>query len=102
MRRHGEVPETPPGRLAPGLTLGSAPASCTWRGASETATRRHLVALDDFAHAPDPYGELKIFAGSASGSLTRAICAQLKTEVARSETHVFSEGNVFVRVLENV
>jgi ribose-phosphate pyrophosphokinase len=60
------------------------------------------VALNDSAHAPDPYGELKIFAGSASGALTRAICTQLKTEVARSETHTFSEGNVFVRVLENV
>jgi ribose-phosphate pyrophosphokinase len=50
----------------------------------------------------DPFGELKIFAGSASKTLTRAICDKLGIEVARSETHVFSEGNVFVRVLENV
>src|SRR4051794_38595385 len=50
----------------------------------------------------DPYGELKIFSGQASGSLARAICAKLGTEVAKSETHIFSEGNVFVRVLENV
>jgi ribose-phosphate pyrophosphokinase len=50
----------------------------------------------------DPYGELKIFAGSASRGLTQAICAHLKTAVGRAETRVFSEGNIFVRVLENV
>jgi ribose-phosphate pyrophosphokinase len=50
----------------------------------------------------DPYGELKIFAGSASGTLARAICEHLGTGLARSEMHVFSEGNIFVRVLENV
>ena len=52
--------------------------------------------------AKDPYGELKIFAGSASGELTREICDYLKADCAKSETLVFSEGNVFVRVLENV
>jgi len=50
----------------------------------------------------DPYGELKIFAGSASGNLARAICTHIGVELARSETHVFSDGNIFVRVLENV
>jgi len=50
----------------------------------------------------DPFGELKIFAGSASGDLAKAICSHLGISVARSETHLFSEGNVFVRVLENV
>ena len=50
----------------------------------------------------DPFGELKIFAGRASGDLARAICGHLGIEVARSETKIFSEGNVFVRVLENV
>src|SRR5262249_24210121 len=50
----------------------------------------------------DPFGELKVFAGSASQSLGQAICDHIGTEVARSETHVFSEGNIFVRVLENV
>jgi ribose-phosphate pyrophosphokinase len=50
----------------------------------------------------DPYGELKVFAGSASGALGQAICSQLGVELARSETKTFSEGNVFVRVLENV
>src|SRR5690242_12566738 len=50
----------------------------------------------------DPYGELKIFAGSASQELGLSVCKQLGVELARSETHIFSEGNVFVRVLENV
>jgi len=57
---------------------------------------------NDSANHKDPYGELKIFAGRASGSLAQAICEQLGIGVARSETMLFSEGNVFVRVLENV
>src|SRR3954447_4332758 len=50
----------------------------------------------------DPFGELKIFSGQASGALARSISSHLGAELARSETHTFSEGNVFVRVLENV
>ena len=50
----------------------------------------------------DPFGELKIFAGRASGVLGQSICSHLGIECARSETKIFSEGNVFVRVLENV
>lgn len=50
----------------------------------------------------DPFGELKIFAGRASQTLGMAICEQLGTHLAKSETLQFSEGNVFVRVLENV
>ena len=50
----------------------------------------------------DPFGELKIFAGRASSTLAHAICSHLGIECARSETKIFSEGNVFVRVLENV
>jgi len=50
----------------------------------------------------DPFGELKIFSGQASTDLASEICEKLRIEVARSETHTFSEGNVFVRVLENV
>src|SRR3954467_9415292 len=61
-----------------------------------------LVGCNASSKQTDPFGELKIFAGQASRSLTKSICAQLGIEVARSETHVFSEGNVFVRVLENV
>lgn len=50
----------------------------------------------------DPYGELKIFAGKASQELARLICTHLGTSLAKAETIIFSEGNVFVRVLENV
>lgn len=50
----------------------------------------------------DPYGELKIFAGNASRELAGSICQVLGIELAKSETLTFSEGNVFVRVLENV
>jgi ribose-phosphate pyrophosphokinase len=50
----------------------------------------------------DPFGELKIFAGRASQGLAKEICKKLGTDLARSETLQFSEGNVFVRVLENV
>ena len=50
----------------------------------------------------DPYGELKIFAGSGSHRLADAICKKLGVQLARSETKIFSEGNIFVRVLENV
>ena len=50
----------------------------------------------------DPFGELKIFSGQASRNLAGAICGKLGIELAQSETKTFSEGNVFVRVLENV
>jgi ribose-phosphate pyrophosphokinase len=43
-----------------------------------------------------------VFAGSAGRSLTRGICSHLGIEPGRSEVLSFSEGNIFVRVLENV
>jgi ribose-phosphate pyrophosphokinase len=61
-----------------------------------------LVSCNLSAKQTDPFGELKIFGGRASQGLSRAICDQLGIELARSETLQFSEGNVFVRVLENV
>src|SRR5437899_3152948 len=61
-----------------------------------------VACSDTSSKQDDPFGELKIFSGQASGGLARAICDYLGVELARSETHVFSEGNVFVRVLENV
>lgn len=61
-----------------------------------------LVASNASSKLTDPFGELKIFAGRASEGLAGAICGQLGTRLARSETLQFSEGNVFVRVLENV
>ena len=63
---------------------------------------KSLICYDDASKKTDPYGELKVFAGSSGKGLGRAICDRLEIELARSETHVFSEGNVFVRVLENV
>ena len=63
---------------------------------------KSLICYDDSSKKTDPYGELKVFAGSSGKGLGRAICDRLGIELASSETHVFSEGNVFVRVLENV
>lgn len=50
----------------------------------------------------NPHGELKVFAGTANPKLARAICAQLGIGLSASEALRFSEGNTFVRVLENV
>jgi len=46
--------------------------------------------------------DLMIFAGSGSRRLTRAVCDYLGTPLGRNETVVFSDGNLFVRVQENV
>jgi ribose-phosphate pyrophosphokinase len=43
-----------------------------------------------------------VFAGSASPRLTAAICSELGSEVGVGEVLRFSEGTLFVRVLENV
>src|SRR5947209_4735444 len=43
-----------------------------------------------------------VFAGSGSPRLTAAICRELGIEVGASEVVRFSEGTLFVRVLENV
>jgi len=63
---------------------------------------RTLVGFNAPSHQADPFGELKIFAGRASMGLAKQVCEQLGTSLARSETLLFSEGNVFTRVLENV
>src|SRR5918992_1628306 len=46
--------------------------------------------------------EILVFAGSASRRLTASICRHLELEPARGEVLRFSEGTLFVRVLENV
>ncbi|HDS00985.1 MAG TPA: ribose-phosphate pyrophosphokinase, partial [candidate division Zixibacteria bacterium] len=46
--------------------------------------------------------DLMIFSGSASIKLTEKICDYLMVKPARGEVFKFSEGNTFVRVLENV
>ncbi|MBU1319670.1 MAG: ribose-phosphate diphosphokinase [candidate division Zixibacteria bacterium] len=43
-----------------------------------------------------------VFAGSASRQLTGRICKHLKIKPGDNETLIFSEGNIFVRVNENV
>src|ERR671910_2513867 len=52
-------------------------------------------------HRPEDEDPL-IFAGSASPRLTSAICRELGVEVGANEVIRFSEGTLFVRVLENV
>ena len=49
-----------------------------------------------------PQGDLAVLAGSANPRLAQAIAAALGVRLLPSEARVFSEGNVFVRVLENV
>ncbi len=46
--------------------------------------------------------EILIFAGSGSPELARNICRHLDVPVGKSEVLLFSEGNLFVRVQENV
>jgi ribose-phosphate pyrophosphokinase len=43
-----------------------------------------------------------VFGGSGSPQLTRKICDYLQVPMGRSETLRFSEGNLFVRIQENV
>lgn len=45
---------------------------------------------------------MMIFGGSGSRRLTARICAYLGVTMSKSETLRFSEGNLFVRILENV
>lgn len=45
---------------------------------------------------------MKVFAGSGSKKLTRKICDYLRIEPGLNETILFSEGNIFVRIKENV
>lgn len=49
-----------------------------------------------------PQGELALLAGSANPQLARRIAEHLGVALTPCEAHYFSEGNVFVRVLENV
>lgn len=49
-----------------------------------------------------PKEELCVLAGSGSPKFGRSICRHLGIDLARSEAMHFSDGNTFVRVLENV
>ncbi|MFQ5734357.1 MAG: ribose-phosphate diphosphokinase [Planctomycetaceae bacterium] len=49
-----------------------------------------------------PQGDLTVLAGSGNPALARAIAAELDVRLLPCEARVFSEGNVFVRIRENV
>ena len=61
-------------------------------------SRPRLFARRGAGDAEDPL----VFAGSASPRLTDAVCRELGVEAGRGEVIRFSEGTLFVRVLENV
>jgi ribose-phosphate pyrophosphokinase len=48
------------------------------------------------------YNEIMVFAGSGSPRLTARICDYLQIPQGKNETLYFSDGNTFVRILENV
>src|SRR5205809_2729233 len=48
------------------------------------------------------YDEMLVFAGSCSRCLTARICDYLHNPQGKNETLHFSDGNTFVRILENV
>lgn len=48
------------------------------------------------------YDEILVFGGSGSRKLAAGICRYLNIEPGHGETLRFSEGNLFVRILENV
>src|SRR5215472_6879518 len=54
------------------------------------------------AHVPVCEQDILVFRGSASPRLTAAICGRLGVAMGESEVIRFSEGNLFVRILENV
>jgi ribose-phosphate pyrophosphokinase len=62
---------------------------------------RRIPVFPRRRHRPKDEDPL-IFAGSASPRLTSAICRELRVEAGASEVVRFSEGTLFVRVLENV
>jgi ribose-phosphate pyrophosphokinase len=49
-----------------------------------------------------PQGELTLLAGSANAQLAKKVAAELGVRLTPCEAHYFSDGNVFVRILENV
>ena len=49
-----------------------------------------------------PQGDLAVLAGSGNPKLAKAIAAELDVPLSPCRAHVFSEGNVFVQIQENV
>lgn len=48
------------------------------------------------------YGDIKIFAGTAGISFAKKMCKYLNAELGKGEALHFSDGNIFVRILETV
>ncbi len=48
------------------------------------------------------YGDIKIFAGSSGMSFAQKMCKYLGAELGKSEVIHFSDGNIFIRILETV
>ena len=49
-----------------------------------------------------PQGDLAVLAGAGNPLLAAAIANELGVQLVPGQAHLFSDGNVFVRVLENV
>ena len=47
-------------------------------------------------------GTIKIFAGSASKEFAAQMCDYLGSPMGKCTTHIFSEGNTFVRIDESI
>jgi len=48
------------------------------------------------------FSDIMVFSGNGSRQLTKKVCNYLHIRPAKNETRLFSEGAIFVRVLENV
>ncbi len=48
------------------------------------------------------HSDIRIFAGNSGKKFAEAMCRYLRVELGRSEAIAFSEGNIFVRITENV
>ena len=66
---------------------------------SESSVRRPGPRIQQFQA---PQGDLAILAGSGNPVFAQAIATELGVQLTPCESQVFSEGNVFVRILENV
>ena len=47
-------------------------------------------------------GDIKIFAGSSGGTFAKRMCKYLGAEIGHSEVIHFSDGNIFIRIMETV
>ena len=81
----------------------------TWVSAASAQTQPAqggVTFQPQLGQAPQPFqppqGELALLTGSANPEFARKIAKALGVKLTPCEAHYFSEGNVFVRILENV